>query len=176
MDTGGYGFVDEAAHGAHHHQIELAMAQAQLVLFWWHAGRPTSADQGNASLLRRKGIKSGAGGQQDRRPQGRRGMGDFARAGLGTPSACSALTRPQPRPSARRHPAEHRPVRRRRRGARSTDAGGDRRASATPARARSSTPSTRCTRGTATASSSRNCGHARDSWTSASRRTARRWW
>src|SRR6476646_10354919 len=56
VDTGGYGFVDPDQLTEHiKHQIELAMAQAQLVMFVVDAreGR-TTADEEIASLLRRK--------------------------------------------------------------------------------------------------------------------------
>src|SRR5688572_13074607 len=60
MDTGGYGFVDPDQLTAHiKHQIELAMTNAQLVLFLVDAQAGlTSADEEIASLLRRKGIKT----------------------------------------------------------------------------------------------------------------------
>ena len=55
MDTGGYGFVDPGELTEHiKHQIELAMAQAKLVLFVVDTQDGlTSADQEIASLLRR---------------------------------------------------------------------------------------------------------------------------
>ena len=60
IDTGGYGFVDPDQLTEHiKHQIELAMAQAAVVLFIvdGHAGL-TSADETIAVLLRRKNIKT----------------------------------------------------------------------------------------------------------------------
>src|SRR5437667_9396166 len=60
VDTGGYGFVDPDQLTEHiKHQIELAMAQAQLVLFVVDCpeGR-VSADEAIASMRRRKGIKT----------------------------------------------------------------------------------------------------------------------
>src|SRR6187402_1968312 len=60
VDTGGYGFVDPDQLTEHiKHQIELAMAQARLVLFVVDAQEGlTGADQEIATLLRRKGIKT----------------------------------------------------------------------------------------------------------------------
>src|SRR5262245_48417995 len=60
VDTGGYGFVDPDLLTEHiRHQIELAMARADLVLFIVDAESGlTPADQEIAMLLRRKGIKT----------------------------------------------------------------------------------------------------------------------
>src|SRR4051812_2163349 len=60
MDTGGYGFVDPDQLTDHiKHQIELAMGQADLVLFIVDAQDGlTSADEGIAALLRRLGVKT----------------------------------------------------------------------------------------------------------------------
>src|SRR3954471_2090023 len=60
VDTGGYGFVDPDQLTEHiNHQIELAMTQADLVLFIGDAQDGlTSADEQIASLLRRQGIKT----------------------------------------------------------------------------------------------------------------------
>src|SRR6185312_8727156 len=60
IDTGGYGFVDPDALTEHiKHQIEMAVSQAQLVLFLVDVQDGlTSADEQIASLLRRKGIKT----------------------------------------------------------------------------------------------------------------------
>ncbi|HEY8667138.1 MAG TPA: GTPase, partial [Tepidisphaeraceae bacterium] len=60
VDTGGYGFVDPDQLTEHiTHQIDLAMARADLVLFIVDCqdGR-TSADEQIASLLRRRNIKA----------------------------------------------------------------------------------------------------------------------
>src|SRR6266581_7054211 len=60
VDTGGYGFVDPDKLTEHiAHQIELAMARADLVLFVMDCEDGlTSADEEIAGLLRRKGLKT----------------------------------------------------------------------------------------------------------------------
>src|SRR5213075_2150016 len=60
VDTGGYGFVDPQQLTEHiNHQIELAMTQADLVLFVVDCQDGlTSADETIAALLRRKNIKT----------------------------------------------------------------------------------------------------------------------
>src|SRR5271169_1658100 len=60
VDTGGYGFVDPDQLTEHiKHQIEMAMAQAKLVLFIVDCQDGlTSADEEIASLLRRREIKT----------------------------------------------------------------------------------------------------------------------
>src|SRR3982751_1285619 len=60
MDAGGYGFVDPDQLTEHiKHQIELAMAQAQLVLFVVDCQDGlTSADAEIAGLLRKLGVKT----------------------------------------------------------------------------------------------------------------------
>src|SRR5215218_3257268 len=93
MDTGGYGFVDPDQLTEHiKHQIELAMAQAQLVMFVVDAqeGR-TTADEEIASLLRRKGIKTVLIANKADGPRVDAMLGDFARLGLGTPVGVSAM-------------------------------------------------------------------------------------
>src|SRR4051812_16617057 len=93
MDTGGYGFVDPDALTEHiRHQIDLAMAQAQLVLFVVdvQAGL-TAADQEIASLLRRRGIKTVILANKADSPKSDVNLGDFARLGLGTPIGVSAM-------------------------------------------------------------------------------------
>src|SRR3954467_11470154 len=87
MDTGGYGFVDPDQLTDHiKHQIELAMTQAQLVLFIvdCHDGR-TSADEAIASMLRKRGIKTVIVANKADSPKADAMLGDFARLGLGTP-------------------------------------------------------------------------------------------
>ena len=93
MDTGGYGFVDPDQLTTHiRHQIELAMTQAQLVLFVVDTQDGlTSADQEIASLLRRKGIKSVLVANKADGPRADAMLGDFARLGFGTPVGVSAL-------------------------------------------------------------------------------------
>src|SRR3954464_1842573 len=60
VDPGGYGFVDPDQLTEHiKHQIELAMAQAQLVLFIVDAQAGlTSADEEIAGLLRKLSVKT----------------------------------------------------------------------------------------------------------------------
>ena len=93
VDTGGYGFVDPDALTEHiKHQIELAMTQAQLVLFLVDAQDGlTSADEQIASLLRRKGIKTVLVANKADGSRADTILGDFARLGLGTPIGVSAL-------------------------------------------------------------------------------------
>jgi GTP-binding protein len=93
VDTGGYGFVDPDQLTEHiAHQIELAMARADLVLFIvdCEAGL-TSADADVAALLRRKGIKAVLIANKADGPNADVMLGDFARLGLGTPIGVSAL-------------------------------------------------------------------------------------
>src|SRR5690242_4416909 len=93
VDTGGYGFVDPDQLTDHiKHQIELAMTQAQLVVFVVDAqeGR-TTADEEIASLLRRKGIKTVLVANKADGAKVDVMLGDFARLGLGTPIGVSAL-------------------------------------------------------------------------------------
>ena len=74
IDTGGYGFVDPDALTDHiKHQIELAMAQADLVLFVVDCQDGlTGADEEIATLLRGQGHQDRPARQQGRRRQGRR--------------------------------------------------------------------------------------------------------
>ena len=92
VDTGGYGFIDPDALTDHiRHQIELAMARADLVLFIvdTQAGL-TSADQEIATLLRRQSIKTVLVANKADGPRLDPALGDFARLGLGTPIGVSA--------------------------------------------------------------------------------------
>ncbi len=93
VDTGGYGFVDPDHLTDHiRHQIELAMARAQLVLFLVDcaAGR-TSADEQIAGMLRKLGAKTVLVANKADGPTADAALGDFARLGLGTPIGVSAL-------------------------------------------------------------------------------------
>src|SRR5688500_18408197 len=93
MDTGGYGFVDPDQLTEHiRHQIDMAMAKAQLVLFLvdTQAGL-TSADEEIAGLLRRKGIKTVLVANKADGPKADVNLADFARLGLGTPVGVSAM-------------------------------------------------------------------------------------
>ena len=93
VDTGGYGFVDPDALTEHiKHQIELAMARADLVLFVVDCETGlTPADQEIATLLRRKGIKTVLVANKADGPNADVALGEFARLGLGTPIGVSAL-------------------------------------------------------------------------------------
>lgn len=93
VDTGGYGFIDPDQLTEHiKHQIELAMAQATLVLFVVDATAGlTSADQEIAALLRRKSIKTVLLANKADGPRVDPMLGDFARLGLGTPVGVSAM-------------------------------------------------------------------------------------
>jgi GTP-binding protein len=92
VDTGGYGFVDPDQLTEHiNHQIELAMARANLVLFIVDAETGlTSADEEIAALLRRKGIKSVLVANKADGDKADTILGEFARLGLGTPIGVSA--------------------------------------------------------------------------------------
>ena len=94
VDTGGYGFDDAQGLTDHiKHQIELAMARADLVLFVVdaHAGL-TEVDKTIAKLLRDQGIKTAILANKTDGPKYEQGLGDFARLGLGTPTGVSATT------------------------------------------------------------------------------------
>ena len=93
VDTGGYGFIDPDALTEHiKHQIEIAMTQAQLVLFVVDCQDGlTSADQTIASLLRQKGIKTFLVANKADGPKADTVLGEFSRLGLGTPIGVSAL-------------------------------------------------------------------------------------
>jgi GTP-binding protein len=93
VDTGGYGFVDPDQLTEHiNHQIELAMTQADLVLFVVDCQDGlTSADQTIAALLRRKDIKTVLVANKADGVNADVILGDFARLGLGTPIGVSAL-------------------------------------------------------------------------------------
>ncbi len=93
VDTGGYGFVDEQGLTEHiKHQIELAMARADLVALVvdCEAGL-TSADEQIASMLRRKNIKTLLVANKADGPTADVCLADFARLGLGTPIGVSAM-------------------------------------------------------------------------------------
>ena len=93
VDTGGYGFIDPNELTEHiQHQIELAMARADLVLFVvdCQAGL-TGGDEEIAALLRRKGIKTALVANKADGPNADVALGDFARLGLGTPIGVSAI-------------------------------------------------------------------------------------
>lgn len=93
VDTGGWGFEDADRLTDHiHHQIELAMSRADLVLFVVDcADGLTGGDEEIASLLRRKNIKTILVANKADSVGADVALGDFARLGLGTPIGVSAL-------------------------------------------------------------------------------------
>ena len=95
VDTGGYGFVDPQNLTEHiNHQIELAMARADLVLFIVDCQDGlTSADGTIATLLREKGIKTVLVANKADGPNADVILGEFARLGLGTPVGVSAIAK-----------------------------------------------------------------------------------
>lgn len=93
VDTGGYGFDDPDQLSTHiGQQIELALAQANLVLFVVDCQDGlTPVDQTIAGLLRRKEIKAVLLANKADTPKADTALGEFARIGLGTPIGISAL-------------------------------------------------------------------------------------
>ncbi len=94
VDTGGYGFEDPDQLTLHiKHQIEMAMARSNLVVFIvdCDAGL-TSADIEIATLLRKQGLNTLLVANKADGPKADAALGDFARLGLGTPLGVSALT------------------------------------------------------------------------------------
>lgn len=95
LDTGGYGFTDPTGLTEHiHHQIELAIARAELVLFVvdCQAGL-TAADEHIARLLRERGLKVVLLANKADGDKADLSLSDFARLGFGTPLGISALTK-----------------------------------------------------------------------------------
>jgi GTP-binding protein len=93
VDTGGIGFVDPDRLTDHiNHQIDLAIARADLVLFVVdvRAGL-THADEEIARLLRRKNLKTVLLANKADGTRSETNLPDFARLGLGTPVGISAL-------------------------------------------------------------------------------------
>jgi GTP-binding protein len=93
IDTGGYGYVDPDALTEHiKHQIEIAVAQAKLVLFIVDAQTGlTSADEQIASMLRKRNVKTVLVANKADGAKVDPILGDFARLGLGTPVGVSAM-------------------------------------------------------------------------------------
>src|SRR5205823_5021094 len=93
VDTGGYGFHDEQGLTEHiKHQIELAMARANLVMFVVDCQEGlTSADETVAALLRRQNLKTVLVANKADGPKADLALGEFARLGLGTPIGVSAM-------------------------------------------------------------------------------------
>jgi GTP-binding protein len=94
VDTGGYGFLDDQGLTDHiKHQIEMAMARADLVLFLVDCSAGlVGGDEQIASLLRRQGIKTVLIANKCDGEKADAALGDFARLGFGTPIGVSALT------------------------------------------------------------------------------------
>jgi GTPase len=93
VDTGGYGFVDPDQLTDHiAHQIELAVARADLVLFLVDCSDGlTTADQEIAQMLRKKDVKTVLVANKADSEKADVALGDFARLGLGTPIGVSAM-------------------------------------------------------------------------------------
>jgi GTP-binding protein len=94
VDTGGYGFVDPDQLTEHiRHQIDLAVARADLVLFVVDCQQGlTSADQQIAAMLRECGAKTLLVANKDDKEKLDPMLGDFGRLGLGTPVGVSAVS------------------------------------------------------------------------------------
>jgi GTPase len=94
VDTGGYGFIDPDALTDHiRHQIELAMARADLVLFVVDCQQGlTAADEEMARMLRRLEVKTVLIANKADSDQADVALADFARMGFGTPVGVSAMT------------------------------------------------------------------------------------
>lgn len=93
VDTGGYGYIDPNELTEHiRHQIDLAMARADLVLLLvdCQAGL-TGGDEEIAALLRKRGIKTALVANKADGPKADASLGEFARLGLGTPIGVSAI-------------------------------------------------------------------------------------
>jgi GTP-binding protein len=93
LDTGGYGFTDTTGLTEHiRHQIDLAIARADLVLFIvdCQAGL-TSADEEIAHMLRQRGLKVALVANKADGEKADIALSDFARLGFGTPIGVSAL-------------------------------------------------------------------------------------
>jgi GTP-binding protein len=93
VDTGGYGFVDPNQLTDHiQQQIEIAMAQASLVVFVVDCQDGlTGGDEEIAALLRKRGVKTLLVANKADGPNADVALGDFARLGLGTPIGISAI-------------------------------------------------------------------------------------
>lgn len=94
VDTGGFGFDDKQGLTEHiKHQIELAMARANLVLFVVdaHDGL-VEGDKIIAKLLREQGAKVVMLANKTDSPKYEQAIADFSRLGLGTPLGVSATT------------------------------------------------------------------------------------
>jgi GTPase len=92
VDTGGYGFHDEQGLTEHiKHQIEIAMARADLVLFVCDTTAGiTAGDQTIAQLLRKQNIKTVLIANKADGPKADPSVAEFSRLGFGNPIGISA--------------------------------------------------------------------------------------
>lgn len=92
VDTGGYGFHDEQGLTEHiKHQIEIAMARADLVLFVCDiTDGITAGDQEIARLLRKQNIKTVLVANKADGPKSDPSVAEFSRLGFGNPIGISA--------------------------------------------------------------------------------------
>ncbi len=93
VDTGGYGFHDEQGLSEHiKHQIEIAMARADLVLFVGDCQDGiTAGDTEIVQLLRKQSIRTVIIANKADGPKADPSTAEFARLGFGIPIAVSAL-------------------------------------------------------------------------------------
>jgi GTP-binding protein len=93
VDTGGYGFDDQQGLTEHiKHQIEIAMARSDVVLFVCDTTAGiTAGDQAIAQLLRRQGIKTILVANKADGPKSDPSVTEFSRLGFGNPIGISAL-------------------------------------------------------------------------------------
>ena len=93
VDTGGYGFHDEQGLTEHiKHQIEIAMARADLVLYVGDCQDGiTAGDTEIIRLLRNQSIKTVVIANKADGPKADPSTAEFARLGFGNPIAVSAL-------------------------------------------------------------------------------------
>lgn len=95
LDTGGYGFVDDTGLTEHiRHQIDLALARADLVLFIvdCQAGL-THSDETITHLLRQRGMKVVLLANKADGEKADLSLTEFAKLGFGTPLGVSALNK-----------------------------------------------------------------------------------
>ncbi len=93
VDTGGYGYVDEQGLTEHiKHQIEIAMARADLVIFVGDTtAGVTTADQTIVQMLRNKGIKTIVVANKADGVKADAAVAEFSRLGFGNTIGISAM-------------------------------------------------------------------------------------
>lgn len=93
VDTGGYGFDDQQGLTEHiKHQIEIAMARSDVILFVCDTTAGiTAGDQTIAQLLRKQGIKTILVANKADGPRSDPAVAEFSRLGFGNPIGISAL-------------------------------------------------------------------------------------